>query len=245
MNWNTTQTADGKYALTAIAKDATGNAKTSTARTVTVRNTGLVAAYGFEEGTGATTADRMGTNAGTLSGGPVWSATGRFGKALSFDGVDDSVTVPAAAALDLAASGTIEAWVNPTTLGSFRPVVQKERTGAAAYALFANTDTAHPAARIFTTAGIEAAGASSLVTSTWTHLAMTWDSTTLRVFVDGAEVSSQPASGALATSTGALRIGGGGVAAQWFSGLIDEVRVYNRALSAPEIAATVNQPVSG
>ena len=51
---------------------------------------GLVAAYTFAEGTGTTTADVSGNgNTGTLVGGTAWSAAGRFGKALSFDGVND------------------------------------------------------------------------------------------------------------------------------------------------------------
>ena len=75
--------------------------------TVTVSNSwtapsGLVAAYTFAEGTGTTTADASGnSNTGTLAGGAAWSAAGRFGKALAFDGVNDLVSVADAASLDL------------------------------------------------------------------------------------------------------------------------------------------------
>src|SRR5262245_10814431 len=61
---------------------------------------GLVAAYGFEEGAGGTTADASGNGlSGTISGAQ-W-ARGRFGNALRFDGQDDWVTVADAAALHL------------------------------------------------------------------------------------------------------------------------------------------------
>ena len=49
----------------------------------------------------------------------------------------------------------------------------------------------------------------------------------------------------MSASTGALRIGGNQIWPEWFSGLIDEVRVYNRALSAAEVAADMNRPVTG
>ena len=244
IQWDSTTAADGPHALTAVARDATGNATTSAARTVTVRNTGLVAAYGFEDGTGTVAKDQMAAGNGTLVGGAAWTTAGRFGKALSFDGVDDSVTVPHSSALNLGSGLTVEAWVKPSALDSWRSVVQKERTGAAAYGLFANTDLAHPAARVFTTNSIEAPAASPLLTTTWTHLAMTWDGATLKLFVDGAEVSAQPAPAPLVTSSGVLRIGGNGVGGEWFSGLIDEVRIFSRPLSAGEIAANLNQPIS-
>ena len=82
----------------AIARDAAGNRTTSLAVAVTVDNaappppttTGLVAAYGFGEGAGTTTRDASGTgNPGAISGA-AWTAAGRYGSTLSFDGVDDS-----------------------------------------------------------------------------------------------------------------------------------------------------------
>ena len=69
----------------------------------------------------------------------------------------------------------------------------------------------------------------------WSHLASTYDGTTLRLYVNGTQVSQLAASGSILTSTSPLRIGGNGIWCEWFNGLIDEVRVYNRALSAAEI----------
>jgi Concanavalin A-like lectin/glucanases superfamily len=58
-------------------------------------------------------------------------------------------------------------------------------------------------------------------------------------------VSSRATTGAIATSTLPLRIGGNAVWGEWFAGRIDEVRIYNRALSAAEIAADRDSPVGG
>ena len=73
----------------------------------------LVAAYGFDEGSGVSVADASGNGlTGTVANGS-WSAAGKFGKALSFNGTSSRVTVPDAAALDLTTGMTLEAWVNP------------------------------------------------------------------------------------------------------------------------------------
>ena len=116
-SWNTTLTSNGSHALTARARDAAGNQTTSAPPvTVTVSNTApptLVAAYGFSEGAGTTVADLSGNGrTGTISGA-TWTAAGRFGNALSFNGTNAWVTVADANALDLTTGMTLEAWVNP------------------------------------------------------------------------------------------------------------------------------------
>jgi hypothetical protein len=88
-------------------------------------------------------------------------------------------------------------------------------------------------------------GTSALALNTWTHLAGTYDGTTLRLYINGVQVSSQAQTGAIGTSTQALTIGGDTIAGQFWSGLIDEVRIYNRALTQAEIQTDLNTPVVG
>jgi len=242
MSWSSTAAPDGPHVLTAVARDASGNSTTSAGRTVTVHNTGLVSAYGFDDGSGATAKDLMAAHDGQITGA-TWTPGGRFGQALSFNGISDWVTAPDSAALDLAGGMTLEAWMKPSALSSWRSVIQKERPGSLAYALYAGTDSGNPAASLFTTANVQAAGPAPLRTSTWTHLAMTWDGASVRLFEDGAEVASQPAAGQLVNSTGELRIGGNSLRSEWFNGLIDEVRIYSRPLSGAQIRADMNAPV--
>jgi len=61
--------------------------------------------------------------------------------------------------------------------------------------------------------------------------------------VNGVQASSQAVTGNIVTSTGSLRIGGNTIWTEYFSGLIDEVRIYNRALSAGEIQTDMNTAV--
>jgi uncharacterized protein DUF4082/concanavalin A-like lectin/glucanase superfamily protein/galactose oxidase-like protein/Big-like domain-containing protein/purple acid phosphatase-like protein len=243
LSWDSTTATDGPHSLTAVARDNSGNTKTSTAVAIEVHNTGLVAAYGFDEASGTTALDALTHRNGTISGGATRVTDGRFGGALSFDGVDDIVSVPHDAGLNLNAGMTLEAWVRPSALGDLRSVVMKDRPGSYDYAMFADSAANAPTANVFTTSALEAVGPAPLTLSTWTHLAQTWDGSTLKLYVDGAEVDSKPAGGALLTSTGQLRIGGSGAGAQFFSGVIDEVRIFDRARTGTQVAADMNTPV--
>jgi hypothetical protein len=78
----------------------------------------------------------------------------------------------------------------------------------------------------------------------WSHLAATYDGTTVRLYVNGVQVSSEAASGAMTASTDPLRIGAGEGGDEWFDGLIDNVRIYSRALTQAEIAANMLVPVT-
>src|SRR5215472_7057056 len=87
---------------------------------------GLVAAYGFNEGSGTTVTDASGNgNNGTITAA-TWTTSGKYGGTLSFNGSTAVVTVPNAASLQLTTGMTLEAWVNPSTVSaSWRDVVYK------------------------------------------------------------------------------------------------------------------------
>ena len=84
---------------------------------------------------------------------------------------------------------------------------------------------------------------SALPANAWSHIATTYDRATWRLYVNGAQVASKAYTAAIPVSTGALKIGGNSIWGEWFTGQIDEVRVYNRALSALEVAADRDTPI--
>src|SRR5439155_20698894 len=170
---------------------------------------------------------------------------GKYGKALSFDGASSWVTVANSPSLQLTNRMTLEAWVNPDTLnGAWRCVIIKQQTGAGVdYSLYADTDQHAPATQLYTTGENDDYGTAVLPTNNWTYLAATWDGTTLRLYVNGTLASSLAVSGTLLSSTGVLRIGGNSVWGEFFSGMIDEVRIYNRALSQTEIQTDMQTPI--
>ncbi len=245
VTWNSRSVANGSRRLTAVARDSDGNTTTSAPVDVNVSNvlTGLVAAYGFEEASGTTANDDSGSGrTGTISGA-TRSTAGRFGSALTFDGVNDWVTVPDAASLDLTTAITMEAYVRPSAISSWRTVLMKEQPGGLVYGLYANSNTNRPSAHINAGTEDDTRGTAQVALNAWTHLAMTYDGAALRLFVNGVQASTKAHSGPMTVSNGALRIGGNGVWPEWFAGLIDEVRVYGRVLTAAEIQADMNLAV--
>jgi hypothetical protein len=163
---------------------------------------------------------------------------------LSFDGVNDWVTVADSASLDLVSGMTVEAWVRPSRLGGWRTVVFKERSGGVVYGLDADAAGGRPLGQVDIGGERNAVGSASLPLNVWSHLAVTFDGSVVRLFVNGVQAGSLPFVGSMAASTGPLRLGGNGVWGEWFAGLIDEVRVYNRALSANEIQQDMQAPVT-
>jgi hypothetical protein len=78
----------------------------------------------------------------------------------------------------------------------------------------------------------------------WSHLAVSYDGTTLRLYVNGAQVSSRATSGTILQTTDPLWIGGNQPYGEYFHGLIDEVRVYDRALGPAEVRAEMSAPIA-
>ena len=100
---------------------------------------------------------------------------------------------------------------------------------------------------VLTTTDRGVRGPVAIPLNTWTHLATTYDGANMRFYVNGVLVGTTPGTGTINAANGALRIGGNNSAplgqGEFFKGLIDEVRIYNRALSSAEITADMTTPV--
>ena len=243
VTWNTTTASNGPHTLTAVARDAAGNTASSPPVGVTVSNSGPagpVAAYAFNEGAGITTTDSSGNNnTGSLLG-PSWTPNGKNGGALNFDGLNDLVRVADHATLDLTNAMTLEAWVRPTAGGGWRTVVLKEKPNGLVYALYSNSNSNRPTMYVN---NFNAEGTGPLTLNTWTHIAATYGSNVLRLYVNGTQVDSFNRNTTMANSTGTLGIGGNQIWNEYFTGQLDDVRIYNRALTPTQIQTDMNTPV--
>ncbi|HET7186494.1 MAG TPA: LamG-like jellyroll fold domain-containing protein, partial [Gemmatimonadaceae bacterium] len=239
----------GSNTITVTARDAANNVSSATL-TVTRAGPkpGLVAAFSFDETSGVSAIDASGNgNTGTLGGGVTRVTTGRFGSALTFS--KSYVSVADAPSLDLSSGMTVEAWIFPTVAPStWATAVLKEQPGDYVYALYGSAPT-QPSAELnvgTSQAGERIAGGPSQAPiNTWTHIASTYDGSSIRLYVNGVQAASIPATGSIAMSTGALRIGGNAVWGEYFTGRIDEVRIYNRALAASEVQSDMTTPITG
>ena len=135
---------------------------------------------------------------------------------------------------------TLEAWVYPTsTTARYRDVIYK---GDDNYYLEATS----PQSGAPVTGGTftsELFGTSALPVNTWSYLAATYDRSTLRLYVNGVQVASKSATAAMAVSSNPLQIGGNTIYGSYYNGVIDEVRIYNRALTQAQIQSDMNTPV--
>jgi hypothetical protein len=213
---------------------------------------GLVATWKFDEGAGDTVYDSSNFgNHGSLryieQPGPVW-VEGISGAALYFDGVDDQVTIQPNQFLEHLTSGsfTYTAWVNVADTPS-RSLVNRERYTVLArnYSGLYYENSQQFSARLGTSAGTQKLLESGVFPpGDWRHLSMVVDAEhqVLHLFVDGVEVAGSPLSIsdlALADQQAPYYIGASEPLTERyeyrFKGIIDEVRIYQRALSQQEI----------
>ena len=177
--------------------------------------------------------DEEGINDGTLVGGATF-APGIDKQAFSLNGSTAYVEVPDAASLDISSQITIAAWINPNSSGTYR-IVDKITAG------FNNgylLDVLGGKLRLIAASSVT--GNTTLSTGVFTWVAGTYDGSNLKVYINGALDGTLAASGAIPTNNLTLRIGAdstglNGSAGNRFPGLIDEVQLYDRVLSAAEI----------
>ncbi|MBI3029560.1 MAG: right-handed parallel beta-helix repeat-containing protein [Candidatus Rokubacteria bacterium] len=194
---------------------------------------GLVAAYGFDEGSGATAVDSSGNNrSATISGATRTTHTpGGLGRALAFDGVHDRV---AAGTVTLGPAFTMMAWVFNPSNEAYETIMTVGSTRAF---FLRNGVITFSGGRTFGTA---------ISTNTWHHVALVYDGATLRAYLNGAPQGTAR-SVSLPAVTDALQIGAwiyGASNLDFFGGLIDEVRVYNRALTQAEVQEAMDTRVT-
>jgi hypothetical protein len=201
-----------------------------------VSRAGLVAAWGFNEGTGTTTGDSSTNgNTGTLMNGPTWT-TGKNGGALQFDGATTLVRVNDSNSLHLSTASTFEAWIYPTVaLAGWRTIIQKEVDAYFFTASGGGGNLPTSGGTFNGTCCTFVIAPSVLPVNSWTHVAATYDGAQLRFYVNGALVASTLVSGSYQVNTNPLWIGGNAVYGEYFQGKLDDLRVYNRALTQAEI----------
>jgi hypothetical protein len=207
-----------------------------------------VADYSFSEGTGTAAADLSGNNNnGTLQAGATWTTAGKYGNALSFDGVNGFVSVPASSTLNLGSSGTIEAWVKPNAINRWNSVLAKGNTNSdppTNYGLEINNSNRFLCILGDGSSARTLASTTAVTTGTFYHVACVWNGSQLQLYVNGALNTSVAQNLTPAANTSPLFIGQYGGNADRMNGIIDEVRIYSRALSQTEVQTDMNTPIA-
>jgi hypothetical protein len=199
----------------------------------------LIGHWEFEEGSGTTAHDSAGDNDGTLIGDPCWVA-GRIGNyALYFDGSGDYVNIGNAVMHNIA-RGTFTAWVNPTDLrGScngyyFKWIIGANSSAGGELGFRVNSDRSVWASVQSTISDDLSCPIFSIIVGSWQHVAITWDGYYWKLYINGVQKDVKVHRQGTSNASNTALIGYGWEGCSW-NGKIDEVCIYNRALTAEEI----------
>jgi type II secretory pathway pseudopilin PulG len=206
-----------------------------------LRDKGLVGYWSFDEASGTIAYDRSGyNNNGTLINGPVWT-TGKVGSALSFDGVNDYVRVLNSSSLQIIKDITILALIKPISLGSRQVIVDKKYNQEFRFG-YINENS--PYGIVAMHGNGSSYSVLNIINSTdlnqWQYIALKriFSSNNYYFGYKNGLLNLNPSFSLLpAISNNDVFIGSREGSSEWFNGLIDEVRIYNRALSDEEIKA--------
>jgi len=191
-------------------------------------------------------------NNGTLGGGtasfaPVWNGTSIVGGAYTFDGIDNYIEIGDSASLNITGTNiTVEAWINTPEAAPFdydRIVVKQVAGNVDPYIRYGIFREGSSTGKIGFTVATGGAGSGTSVytttgiaTNVWHHIVGTYDGATLSIYTNGTLNNSVAKTGSIGSTARPVVIGADTEASiEYFSGTIDEVRVYNRTLSSAQI----------
>jgi hypothetical protein len=207
-----------------------------------------IAAYGFSEGSGTTTADASGNGHTLTLNGTSWTASGHTGSALTntttAQGATSFFTSPAAAI-------TLMAWVKPLdlTLNTTHFALGFLDAGGSTYVGiftqrfdFGTHNILQCDLKLNGTLN-EYTGP-ALTVGTWVHLALTYDGSTVVVYKDGVAVNTTAATGAITAGDGLYVAGWSLSSPEDTDVIVDDARVFNTALTGAQIVTAMNTPVS-
>jgi hypothetical protein len=233
--------AIGSDTFTFKANDGTSDSNVATVTVSIVADSGERGVWLMEEGSGPVIVDSSGLgNNGSIVGTPFWTA-GRHGSGLHLNGFTEYATVPSAPSLDIRGPITLAAWVKPEKVGT-QYIIKKALFDAVnGYELSLST-----AGKVFVrlnqvsslnTYRIDSTSSYPTNGTTWMHIAATYDGTTMRLYINGVQEGTIAGPATIQGNTSAVGIGAQADGVSPFGGVMDDVRIWARALTAAEIQA--------
>jgi hypothetical protein len=213
---------------------------------------GLVGWWKLDDNGGVTASDSSNIfgqtqNDGTLSGAtlPSWVA-GKMSYGLTFDGSSSFVSIGSAASLNFTGSGTLSGWIKTTSAGTGVIFIKtSDGGGVGRWGMQIRINLSKAEAYVVTTsAGVTAFNVTStnnIDDGNWHHVVEVWDNATgiITLYIDGVSKTTSTGTNTLRSGLGTSYIGkqtnSANTSQNFFNGSIDDVRIYNRALSAGEV----------
>jgi hypothetical protein len=197
----------------------------------------LVGWWQFDEGSGTVAKDSSGhSHDGTLNGGPKWVG-GPLGGALDFDGTDDFVEIPDDPGLSITGAITIAAWTNMRPTSSGEMAILSKGGWAANDLPYELTEERDGVIfwQFYNDAGRDSCSPDSPSAGEWHHIAATYDGKVFQCYIDGVLAREWAYAGAMPKNTASVTIGRRSRGGTFFNGMIDDVRLYDRALTAGQV----------
>jgi len=200
---------------------------------------GLQLWWKFDEGSGSTALDASGNvNSGSFVNSPAY-VTGKIGPyALSFDGSTQGVTVSNSSSIDVTGAITLSMWLYPTSCASaFQiPIWKEQQFTFALQNVSGVCEISYADSSDFNYGDFGSYG--NVSTNAWHLITVTKDGSNLvSIYLDGSLVTSKTYGSAITGTTNPLYVSKWpDGASYWFPGYIDDVRIYNRALLAADVA---------
>ncbi|MEI7432967.1 MAG: LamG domain-containing protein [Methanomicrobiales archaeon] len=193
--------------------------------------------WSFNDGAGTTTADLSGKGYTGIITNATW-VNGKQGKALLFNGIDSSVRIQGSASEAPENAIAFEAWVNPTEQNTTKIIQKRDWDGEGIGQDKYNgwQGSIYTADKVLHKVNW---GGGPVLLNSWTHLALTYDGASLKLYVNGVLKGETPVTGKLKKTSEDIYIGSDAGGQKFFKGTIDEAAFYNRSLSAAEIASRV------
>lgn len=195
--------------------------------------------------------DSTGINNGILQNGAGF-AVGKVGQGFTFDGADDQLTIPDNSNQNGGTNLTIEAWINPSSLPHGGTILQKRTSGnVGGYVLEPTQPSGGSALNglqfVIMIGGVYSTlnPANVLNSNVWQHVSATYDGAFMRIYVNGVEVANKPQTGVIDNVAAPIVVGRNFANSIGFPGKIDEISVYNRALTTTEIQSISNAGIAG
>jgi CubicO group peptidase (beta-lactamase class C family) len=233
------------YAVTAIdlsGKESNHSNNATATTPISNINNLLVASYSLDEGIGTIVNDNSNNgNNGTITGA-TWTM-GKFDGALDFNGVDNFVSINNSQILDITGNQiTLSSWVNPrnTGIAGGSRIISKRTDGGGSdvYSLYIDSGKFR-----FRLDGTDMISTSGFPLNQWTHVAATYDGVNKKIYINGVLDSSQAKTDNIDSSSRGVYLGHREAESRWFDGMIDNVRIYDTALTAQEIIEDMNTPI--
>ena len=164
-----------------------------------------------------------------------WITDCKLGSCLNFDGVNDYVEISDSPSLDVGNFLTMEAWIYPKQLKQASIISRKSSGGTVRYGIIMSADSRLSSFLGLTGGDLYSSVVRAIDANQWHHVALTWNGSHALLYLNGVVADVETGSGGVIAGNRPVFVGSDNGTSNYFNGIIDEVKIYNRTLSSEEI----------